>query len=88
MPLPTAPKSAAQFIAIMESIWDGELASLYDDFHNARVVLRHYGIARLYGNVLYPGKEWELKGSIYKFADGSKVTVYNDGSGIVPVKCH
>lgn len=75
------PQSASQFIALMESIWDGELAHLYWDWHDAGKVLKFYGHIKRTTNYRGIG-DARVFGRHYAFADGSRVFVHVNGAGI------
>ena len=73
------PTTAADFVSLMESIWDGPLHPLhYDEWENA---LR---VARLSAKSLYPGRSRNGEcGQLFLFPDGSRAWVRTGACQVV-----
>lgn len=79
MSLPIECKTAEQFNTIMMEIWDGALHHLYDEYHNAQIVIAFYKIKRDHNSRLHPG------GDVYLFQNGSRCFVNKAGDAIEPI---
>ena len=73
------PANATLITRYMEDVWESEDMETYDRFHNAFDTVRLAGGQRT-GHTQFGGKP----ATIFRFADGTRVKVLNDGSGLMP----
>ena len=77
MPFPT-PTTAADYVELMMSIWDGDLSHLYDEWENALKV------ARQCATYLYPGRSRDgTCGQLFLFPNGSRAWVQTGACQVV-----
>ncbi len=81
MELPNTCETASTFIAIMESIWDGAPLPVYDRWHNAHSVARHYKLVKT-----APSSRDTIKGYIYQFPNESRIFISRDGGMVDETK--
>jgi hypothetical protein len=97
MQLPQIYPTAQAIESLMIEIWDGKLtesengetlitgSALYDDWHNARTVAKHFGLIRIRQSTWsgYSNEDGKSqRGNVYRCADETFLDIMNNGSAV------
>jgi uncharacterized protein (DUF697 family) len=78
LPIDADTATPIQIVGLMTEIWGEDPANLYDEWHNARKVMKELGAVQVGNTAARGGEAWIT----YRLPAGGKVRVQVNGGGI------